>query len=619
MHTLNRKARLATITFLVGLLFVLLSGFGSAQIIRAQTYGDKKDSNYLLVWASDRGTDDGKQDPDFLAVIDANKRSPTYGKIVNTASIPCIPKDNVIAELGIIPEASSCLFNEAHHLNMEFYVDPKTNRKFLFTGGLISANIFRFDVTDPLHIPPATLVVDTRNVKKFSGTDDILLLPNGNLIATFMGAKNLTTPGGLVEFSPDGALIKEYNAAKPGGPKRYVPSIRNVTDTGLLAHPHGIALREDLNVLISSDFTDPLSLALSGFSQQKQDSGTTVRVWNLSNLAAGPVKIIQVPDGPRVEKNPNYEEPEGVMSAGLLHQKKNKGAFVSTMFGGVLYYTPDITAKEPIFKAVYDVGPNSGPGYFDISHDDKFLVLPISGMQSPGDPVYNRDYPNEHSRRVIVLDIQPLTAKGSNPILCSSPSVTNDPKTGFTTGTSGRNNGAPDCPKEVSIVNVDSDLNFSTHGGPHALDFDHENMNRFAFSNYFVTLDSFRLPGTPTGGDSKVYIANFNQETGAASIDTNFKYELTGEVGVNFNRPVTYKWPGERGNAGSAKPHGLMFIKIEDDYNDAKYQNQNPQSANLVTTQVTTQDSEHQISLESSKSDEWLRRWIELQRSAANP
>jgi|SoiMetStandDraft_2_1073263.scaffolds.fasta_scaffold86241_2 hypothetical protein len=29
---------------------------------------------FLLVWASDKGTDDGHQDPDFLAVIDADRR-----------------------------------------------------------------------------------------------------------------------------------------------------------------------------------------------------------------------------------------------------------------------------------------------------------------------------------------------------------------------------------------------------------------------------------------------------------------------------------------------------------------------------------------------------------------
>ena len=80
---------------------------------------------------------------------------------------------------------------------------------------LLSTNIFRFDVTDPLHIPEAELVVTSRAVTQFSGADDILSLPNGNLIASYMGAKNLTTPGGLVEFSPAGTVVGEL---EEGGP-----------------------------------------------------------------------------------------------------------------------------------------------------------------------------------------------------------------------------------------------------------------------------------------------------------------------------------------------------------------------------------------------------------------
>jgi hypothetical protein len=250
------------------------------------------------------------------------------------------------------------------------------------------------------------------------------------------------------------------------------------------------------------------------------------------------------------------------MSAGLLNLKKNKGAFTASMCGGVLYYAPDITAMNPTFKQVYDSGPCTGASVFKITKDDKFLLMPVAGIQSPGDPVYNRDYQREHSRRVIVLDIRPLTAKRASPILCGPPSVINDPNTGFTIGMSGRNNGAPDCPKEVATLYVDSNLNFSTNGGPHSLQLD-ENGKRFSFSNYFVDLEGLGLPGTGTAGDLKVFMANFNKQNGAAAIDTRFKDELTGEVGVNFNRPVTYKWPGDRGNAGAAKPHAMIFVESD--------------------------------------------------------
>jgi hypothetical protein len=515
-------------------------------------------SDYLLVWSSDMSIDDGKQDPDFLAVIDVRKGSPTYGTVINTASVPCIPNANLLDELSIKPGISSCFSNEAHHITMKFYVDPVNQHKYLFAAGLVSGNIFKFDVTDPLHIPQATLVVTAQDVKKFSVPDDILFLPNGNLVATYMGAKNLTTPGGLVEFSLNGEIIGEYDATMRQGPQRYTPNIKGIRNTGLLAHPHGISLREDLNILVTSDFADPLSLAKSG-TNQLQDFGTTVRIWNLSNLVDGPQKIVQVPDGPRVEANRNHEEPEGLMSVSLLNHKNHKGSFTASMCGGTLYYAPNITAENPTFRQVYDSGPCTGQSVFRITEDDKFLILPIAGNQSPGDPVYERDYLGEHSRRIVVLDIRPLINRGTKPLLCGPPSVVKNPATGYTTGIYGHNNSAPDCPVEVANFQVNSGVNFFTRGGPHFVQLDGDE-TRFAFVNYFLDLKDLGFSGSGMGGDLKIFMANFDKTNGASAIDTLFKDELTGGVGINFDRPTTYKWPGNRGYAGAAKPHAVIFV-----------------------------------------------------------
>jgi hypothetical protein len=43
-------------------------------------------SSYLAVWSSDKETDDNRLNTDFLAIIDADPNSETYGKVVNTAS-----------------------------------------------------------------------------------------------------------------------------------------------------------------------------------------------------------------------------------------------------------------------------------------------------------------------------------------------------------------------------------------------------------------------------------------------------------------------------------------------------------------------------------------------------
>jgi hypothetical protein len=519
---------------------------------------EANNGKYLLVWTGDVGTDDHVQDPDFLATIDADPHSLTYGKVLQTAALPCIRGAHLLDELGLVPGVSSCVLNEAHHMTDELWVDPHNGHSYLFVAGLISANIFRFDVTDPLHIPPATLLVTSRDVHAFAGTDDLHFLPNGNILSTFMGSKGLATPGGLVEFSPFGpqTFLAEYSAVRPGGPQRYVTNIDGVNDTGLLAHPHGVDLRPDLDLVVTSDYADPLSLALIGPTNQAADFGTTVRFWKMSNLAAGPQRIVQVPDGPRMEENPIHEEPEGLMQVGLFHH--HNGVITASMCGGVLYYAPDATAPDLAFREVWDTGPCTGASVFEITKDDHYLVMPIAGVQSPGNPVYERDYVGEHDRRVVVIDVKKML-DSRDPLRCGPPTVHNGPD-GFTTRFEPHNNHASDCPVQVSQVVVNSKLNYTTNGGPHVVVFD-EDESYIAFDNYFVDLTSFGFTGTGSGGDHKIFIAKFNNRTGQLTLDNRFRDELTGEVGVAFNRPTTYAWPDARGKAGSGKPHAMIFVE----------------------------------------------------------
>jgi hypothetical protein len=185
--------------------------------------------------------------------------------------------------------------------------------------------------------------------------------------------------------------------------------------------------------------------------------------------------VSAVPDGPRREPILIHEENEGLMAFGLPHQSHHcvgqkgwvnqgdpsfdkavspagvtanrssnitaascsegspnyvphDGAFAASMCGGVLYYSPDITLRGdqaniyggqgPYWRAVYDVGPCTGVSYFTITDDDRFLIQPVSGIESPpaidpaGSADFDRDYPRQHSRRLLTIDVRPLLAKG---------------------------------------------------------------------------------------------------------------------------------------------------------------------------------------------------------------
>jgi hypothetical protein len=232
------------------------------------------------------------------------------------------------------------------------------------------------------------------------------------------------------------------------------------------------------------------------------------------------------------------------------------------MGGGTLWYAPDATAAEPEFRMIYRVGPGASLAVFSVTPDDRFLVLPIQGVLSPGDASFNRDYDGEHSRRVIALDIQKLL-RARTLVKCAAPPVTIGAD-GFIAKITAPNNGAEDCPTVTGTLNLDSQANFASHSGPHLVAFDHET-RRVAASNYFVQLTPFTLPGLHEDGDHRVCMARLTQ-TGQLVLDRAFKDELNlTEPGcIAMDRPASYRWPN-RGRTGAAKPHAMAFVNFDED------------------------------------------------------
>lgn len=587
----------------------------------------------ILSWTGDAITDDGIANSDFLAVIDAEPNSTTYGKVIATASLPKIVGAN---NPGTALGHTSDVHNDPHHNTAyQSYIDPVSGRKYLFAGGVISGNVFRFDITDVRAIPTADIAICGTELTISALTDDFMILPNGHLAVTYMGGHSYYGPGTVTEFAPmrkgvcaGGApyvaslpdsvqdpnqYLRENSAVKMNsGITRYTPQhVTGQTDAGMEAYPHGMQLTADGNFLVTSDYANPAPLGGSDPLQNVINSnlsflnvsvpsnvtslrqfGTTVRVWKANDLKTGPISISQVPNGPRVEDIYFHNTPEGLMAYGSPHKighldatgnfVPHQGAFVASMCGGALYYTSNILAPQsanngqgPKWNGVYDVGPCSGVSYFQISDDDRYMYLPISGVQSPGDPVYNRDYPGEHDRRVLTLDIRPLLRKGTGAIACNFESANaNRPgnsNLGVPNGNPDplnnvvHNNGASDCPVVVGMVTNNSAMNYASHGGAHFLNTDRAGAQglapgkRIFFMDYFVNLDHMGLQGTGSDGDRKIYMVKLNSN-GSMAFDTSFRDELTGEVGLAFTGPqrAAYTWPG-RGVAGSAKPHAGIF------------------------------------------------------------
>jgi selenium-binding protein 1 len=267
-----------------GWLFVL----GARQ--PAQAHGDER---FLYIWA-------GHVDhsiPDFLAVIDFDEDSPGYGKVINVAPLP----------------GPGATFNEPHHMHLS------ADKKILACGGLLSVlsgqpGIFFFDVTRSRSPQFLFSSADPNS----SITDDFLPLQNGGFLVTQMGSADGGAPGRVVEF--DGRLrrVGSWPARPPAD--------------GF--NPHGISVRPDLNLMLTSDFILPDSTldVVPGPPVLR----STLRVWDFERRRI--VKTIEAPGG------------VGMMDVRLIPGDRHGRAYSAGMFDGGLYLIdPRAAAATKVF------------------------------------------------------------------------------------------------------------------------------------------------------------------------------------------------------------------------------------------------------------------------------
>jgi len=201
--------------------------------------GHDEEASTLYVWASDQA----HVAPDFLAVIDFDRRSPDYGKVLRTVPVP--PPGNI--------------GNEAHHCH------TSVDQKILACGGLLSLlksqnGIFFFDISNARY--PKFLF--STLAPNSSITDDFVPLPGGGFLVTNMGSATGGAGGRLVEFDKHLRLVAEYPSTSPA-------------DGGF--NPHGIDADFSRNMLVTSDFINPVT-TLNVFAGDVQ-LRSSLRFWDL--------------------------------------------------------------------------------------------------------------------------------------------------------------------------------------------------------------------------------------------------------------------------------------------------------------------------------------------------
>ncbi|HMJ09917.1 MAG TPA: hypothetical protein VK524_00860, partial [Polyangiaceae bacterium] len=316
----------------------------------------------LYVWAGDAA----HKAPDFFGVVDFDKASPQYGKVVNIAPLPkWLPT--------AIPLSNGAIGNEPHHVGVS--ADGKT----LAGGGLLSIlrvqnQNFFWDITTPR--APKFIKANTLPVTA-SIADEFVPKAAGGFFTTFMGGAAGSAPGRVVEYNANNDEIGQWPL---------VPPLDGF-------NPHGIAIDEPHNLLLTSDFVCPLHTlnVVPGVVDGHITPRGAVRVWNLSTKTI--TKTIKVGD-------PN--NPPGTINVELIPGDPQLRAYVTGVFDGKLYL---VNTQEGTAQPAVDFNQFALPGaaapwphLFKINRAGTRLVITLNYKGLNGKVVWinieNREHPS---------------------------------------------------------------------------------------------------------------------------------------------------------------------------------------------------------------------------------
>ena len=303
-------------------------------------------SRYLFVWTGDGA----RKVSDFLAVLDADPASATYGHVVASVAV---------GRTATMP----------HHTEYVFPAD-----RMLLANGWAAGTTFLFDLRDPLHPRVAT---EFSSVGGYSFPHTFKRLPDGHLLATFQShGTAYKPPGGLVELDERGHFIRSASAVGQGMDSTH-------------AWPYSLAVDPVQDRVISTSTTMELPKWLTAppgsWSWGRVDSVLTdqVQLWSLSRLQL--LRTIHLPRPPKGQQNLYPAEPVvlgdgsyyvNTFSCGLFHitgvtTPNPRATFVHAFPGGA---TPMTACAVPVVVGHYWIQTVSVlPGLvaLDISNPDK--------------------------------------------------------------------------------------------------------------------------------------------------------------------------------------------------------------------------------------------------------
>lgn len=278
-----------------------------------RTDQDAARESLLYVWTRDASNGGS----DFIAVVDVNPASTTYGTIIATA-----------------PTGSSG--NEAHHFGYT------ADRSRIFAGGMFSNKLFLYDVEADPRAPRLLREVDL-SASGYVGPHTPYAVPGGVLVA-MMGAADGGS-GALLELDDEGRVRRTYPAPD---------------NDGKPIHLYDVVINPDANRMLTSSFAHAEHF-MHGVPDPEH-VGSEVVVWNWET---GEVVQIETLD------------PSTVVLRWLRSPGANAG-FVPSAFGNSVWYWSDPAGSGRYrFERVLSLPDGSLPVDLRISHDDRYMYVSL--------------------------------------------------------------------------------------------------------------------------------------------------------------------------------------------------------------------------------------------------
>ena len=279
---------------------------------------------------------------DILAVFDVQP-GPSFGKLV-----------------AMLPVGDAA---QAHHTN---YAEPPDD--VLYANDWLGNRTYVFDLRDPLH---PRLVRKFGSVGAFGYPHSFVYLANGDTLATFQYSGGFNhAAGGLVEFDPQGKVVRTASAASAGH-----PNIR----------PYSLAVDEKLDRVVTGS-ADMMGTQVSHVAQ----------VWRLSDLKL--IKTMRLPPQPDwfYDTTADSSEPR------LL--KGGKTVVVPTFNCG-LFLVRNLASDDPTLQHIYDFGYRTCE--VPVIAGDFLVETMQSGHAIASLDMHDPEHPHEVSRILLPPDEYP--------------------------------------------------------------------------------------------------------------------------------------------------------------------------------------------------------------------